>query len=66
MTPITAIKCCAETLAAGALDVPEKRLEFIMVIAKHADRLARFVENLLEPSAVEGRARRIHFDGEIK
>lgn len=53
MTPITAIKGYSEALVGGALEVPGKRLKFIQIIEKHADRLAQLVEDLLQLSTSE-------------
>ena len=53
MTPITAIKGYSEALISGALDVPKKRLQFVQIIEKHADRLAQLVEDLLQLSTSE-------------
>ncbi|MDP3542900.1 MAG: ATP-binding protein [Elusimicrobiota bacterium] len=58
LTPITAIKGYAESLVAGALDVPAQRVKFTQIIEKHADRLSQLVEDLLQLSSHdEGRAR---------
>jgi two-component system phosphate regulon sensor histidine kinase PhoR len=58
MTPITAIKGFAQTLVAGALEDPERRLKFALIIVKHADRLTRLVEDLLEASVLEDGTRK--------
>jgi two-component system CheB/CheR fusion protein len=58
MTPITAIKGYSESLTAGALEIPGKRVKFTQIIEKHADRLAQLVEDLLQLSSFDaGRAR---------
>ncbi|MCR4294771.1 MAG: ATP-binding protein [Elusimicrobia bacterium] len=58
LTPITAIKGYAESLVAGALDVPGQRVKFTQIIEKHADRLSQLVEDLLQLSSHDqGRAR---------
>jgi two-component system CheB/CheR fusion protein len=58
LTPITAIKGYAESLVAGALDVPSQRIRFTQIIEKHADRLSQLVEDLLQLSSHdEGRVR---------
>lgn len=58
LTPITAIKGYAESLVAGALDVPAQRVKFTQIIEKHADRLSQLVEDLLQLSSHDqGRAR---------
>jgi two-component system CheB/CheR fusion protein len=59
LTPITAIKGYSESLVAGALELPQKRVEFTKIIEKNADRLGNLVEDLLQLSAYdEGRVRR--------
>ena len=58
MTPIAAIKGYSESLTAGALEIPGKRVKFTQIIEKHADRLAQLVEDLLQLSSFDaGRAR---------
>ena len=58
MTPITAIKGYSESLIAGALEIPEKRLKFTQIIEKHADRLTQLVEDILQLSSCDvGRER---------
>jgi two-component system CheB/CheR fusion protein len=58
LTPITAIKGYAESLVAGALDIPHQRVKFTQIIEKHADRLSQLVEDLLQLSSHdEGRVR---------
>lgn len=58
MTPIAAIKGYSESLIAGALEIPGKRVEFTQIIEKNADRLAQLVEDLLQLSSYDaGRAR---------
>ena len=58
LTPITAIKGYAESLVAGALDVPVQRTKFTQIIEKHAARLSQLVEDLLQLSSHdEGRVR---------
>jgi two-component system CheB/CheR fusion protein len=60
MTPITAIKGYSESLVAGALEVPGRRLKFAQIIEKHADRLSQLVEDILQLSAYEsGPTRRV-------
>jgi two-component system CheB/CheR fusion protein len=58
MTPIAAIKGYSESLSAGALELPGKRVEFTQIIEKNADRLAALVEDLLQLSSYDaGRVR---------
>lgn len=52
-TPVAAIQGFAQTLLKGGLDDPRNRLSFVHIIEKHAKRLSRLVEDLLELSAME-------------
>ncbi|MBI3547496.1 MAG: PAS domain S-box protein [Elusimicrobia bacterium] len=52
-TPVAAIKGFAETLQKGGLEDSRNRLQFVKIIEKHANRLSRLVEDLLELSALE-------------
>ena len=53
-TPLTAIRGFAETLRGS--EVPEaQRHAFLDVILRHAERLARLIDDILELSRVEGR-----------
>ncbi|MFA5139396.1 MAG: ATP-binding protein [Elusimicrobiota bacterium] len=52
-TPLASIKAYAETLRSGALDDAEHRMEFVLEIERHADRMTRLVDDLLELSAIE-------------
>jgi two-component system phosphate regulon sensor histidine kinase PhoR len=53
-TPLTAIRGFAETLRAS--EVPEaQRHAYLEVILRHAERLARLIDDILELSRVEGR-----------
>jgi two-component system phosphate regulon sensor histidine kinase PhoR len=53
-TPLTAIRGFAETLRTSEL--PEaQRSAFLDVILRHAERLARLIDDILELSRVEGR-----------
>jgi len=54
-TPLAAIKGFAETLAHGGLSDVKNRLRFVRTIERHADRLAKLVEELLEVSSPEPR-----------
>jgi two-component system phosphate regulon sensor histidine kinase PhoR len=57
-TPLTAIKGYLETLLDGALDDREPARRFLETAHRHADRLGRLVDDLLELSDVEsGRVR---------
>jgi two-component system phosphate regulon sensor histidine kinase PhoR len=57
-TPLTAIKGYAETLLGGGLDEKPRAVEFVEVIARHADRLRDLIEDLLDLASVEqGEAR---------
>jgi two-component system phosphate regulon sensor histidine kinase PhoR len=53
-TPLTAIRGFAETLRGS--EMPEaQRAAFLDVILRHAERLARLIDDILELSRVEGR-----------
>lgn len=52
-TPVAAIQGFAQTLQKGGLDDARNRLSFVNIIEKHAKRLSRLVEDLLELSAME-------------
>jgi two-component system phosphate regulon sensor histidine kinase PhoR len=51
-TPLTAIRGYAETLQAGGL-ASERATEFIGIIHRHAERLSRLLDDLLELSRLE-------------
>jgi two-component system phosphate regulon sensor histidine kinase PhoR len=53
-TPLTTIKGYAETLLDGALK-EEVAFQFVQVIKRHSDRLAKIVEDLLALSKIESR-----------
>jgi two-component system phosphate regulon sensor histidine kinase PhoR len=56
-TPLTAMKGYLETLLDGALDEPAHARRFLDTAHRHADRLGRLVDDLLQLSDVEsGRA----------
>lgn len=57
-TPLAAIKGFAETLAHGGLTDAKNRLRFVRIIQRHANRLGRLVEELLEISNPEPRKNR--------
>jgi two-component system phosphate regulon sensor histidine kinase PhoR len=52
-TPITSIKGFVETLLEGAIQEPENALNFLQIIAKHADRLNEIIDDLLSLSRIE-------------
>ena len=52
-TPLTAIRGYAETLQHGALNDPERASEFVGVIQRHSERLARLIDDLLVLSDLE-------------
>jgi two-component system, OmpR family, phosphate regulon sensor histidine kinase PhoR len=52
-TPITSIKGFVETLLDGAMQEPENALNFLKIIAKHADRLNAIIDDLLSLSRIE-------------
>ncbi len=52
-TPITSIKGFVETLQDGALDDPERAQRYLGIVAKHADRLERIIEDLLALARLE-------------
>ena len=52
-TPVTAIRGAAETLLDGGLDLPEQAREFVRMISRHAARLTRLTDDLLDLSRLE-------------
>ena len=56
-TPLTAIRGYAETLQDGAMHDPERAAEFIGIIHRHAERLSRLLDDLLELSRLEAGSR---------
>ena len=52
-TPVTAIRGAAETLLEGGIQLPDQAREFVQMIVRHADRLARLTEDLLDLSRLE-------------
>src|SRR5918911_3139730 len=52
-TPVTAIRAAAETLLEGGFALPEQARDFVQMIARHADRLARLTQDLLDLSRLE-------------
>jgi two-component system phosphate regulon sensor histidine kinase PhoR len=54
-TPVAAVRAAVETLQSGAIDDPKFAKEFVAIIERHADRLRRLVEDLLELSRIEAK-----------
>jgi two-component system phosphate regulon sensor histidine kinase PhoR len=54
-TPVAAIAGAAETLLSGALADPEQARTFVDMIARHAQRLSRLTQELLDLSRIESR-----------
>ncbi|MDP3277540.1 MAG: ATP-binding protein [Deltaproteobacteria bacterium] len=54
-TPIAAVRAATETLLTGALESPTFAREFVGMIERHAERLRRLVEDLLELSRIEAK-----------
>jgi len=54
-TPVAAVRAAVETLLIGALQKPDVAEEFVSIIDRHAERLHRLVEDLLELSRVESK-----------
>jgi two-component system phosphate regulon sensor histidine kinase PhoR len=52
-TPIAAIRAAAETLLAGAVDDPAAARSFVDIVARHAERLGRLTQDLLDLSRIE-------------
>ena len=52
-TPVTAIRAAAETLLDGGLQLPDQARDFVQMIARHADRLTRLTDDLLDLSRLE-------------
>ena len=61
-TPLTAIRGYAETLLGGALGEPARAAEFTAIIHRHAERLARLLDDLLELSRLEAGRRTLASD----
>ncbi|HDL77242.1 MAG TPA: HAMP domain-containing protein [Lentisphaerae bacterium] len=55
-TPVTAIKGFVETLLNGAVHDGENVERFLRIIARHADRMGRIIEDLLTLSRLEQQA----------
>ncbi|MCK9375343.1 MAG: ATP-binding protein [Syntrophobacterales bacterium] len=52
-TPITSIKGFVETLLDGAIQEPDNAVNFLNIIARHADRLNAIIDDLLSLSRIE-------------
>jgi len=52
-TPVAAIRGAADTLLAGALASPADARNFVAMISRHADRLSRLTQDLLDLSRIE-------------
>ena len=52
-TPLTAIRGYVETLLDGAADEPARARPFLEVVARHAERMSRLVDDLLDLSNIE-------------
>ena len=52
-TPLTSIKGFIETLQDGAIDDKENALRFLEIIGKHADRLSKIINDLLNLAEIE-------------
>ncbi len=52
-TPLTAIRGFVETLLDGALDSPADARRFLETVARHAERLGRLLDDLLDLSNIE-------------
>jgi two-component system phosphate regulon sensor histidine kinase PhoR len=52
-TPVAAIRGAAETLLAGALASPDDARQFVGIVARHAERLGRLTQALLDLSRIE-------------
>ncbi|MGH7473390.1 MAG: histidine kinase dimerization/phospho-acceptor domain-containing protein, partial [Candidatus Methylomirabilales bacterium] len=52
-TPLTAIRGYVETLLEGAADEPGRARPFLEVVGRHAERMSRLVDDLLDLSNIE-------------
>jgi two-component system phosphate regulon sensor histidine kinase PhoR len=52
-TPLTAIRGYLETLLTGALDEPENPRPFLEIVSRHAERLGRLLDDLMDLSNIE-------------
>ncbi len=58
-TPVAAIRAAAETLLAGAVDDPAAARGFVEIVSRHAERLSRLTQDLLDLSRIETRQWRL-------
>jgi two-component system phosphate regulon sensor histidine kinase PhoR len=58
-TPIAAIRAAAETLLSGAVDDAAASRGFVEIVARHAERLSRLTQDLLDLSRIESRQLRL-------
>jgi two-component system phosphate regulon sensor histidine kinase PhoR len=61
-TPVAAVRSAAETVRAAMRRRPEEAEEFIDIIERHADRLHRLVEDLLDLAKIESRELRLRLE----
>jgi len=54
-TPLTSIKGFVEALRDGAINDPEKSLQFLSIISQHTDRMNKIVTDLLQLSRIESK-----------
>ena len=54
-TPLTSIKGFVEALRDGAINDPEKSLQFLSIISQHSDRMNKIVTDLLQLSRIESK-----------
>jgi len=54
-TPLTSIKGFIEALKDGAINDPEKSVQFLSIISQHADRMNKIVTDLLQLSRIESK-----------
>lgn len=54
-TPLTSIKGFVEALRDGAINDPEKSLQFLSIISLHTDRMNKIVTDLLQLSRIESK-----------
>jgi two-component system phosphate regulon sensor histidine kinase PhoR len=52
-TPVAAIRGAAETLLSGALASPDDARHFVHMVARHAERLVRLTQDMLDLSRIE-------------
>jgi two-component system phosphate regulon sensor histidine kinase PhoR len=52
-TPLTAIRGYVETLLEGAVDDPGRARPFLEVVTRHAERMSRLIDDLLDLSNIE-------------